>query len=141
MLGFLGKIFGIGAAEPIEAIGNVVDNIFTSDEERLDKKIVLERLKAMPHLAQAEINKVEASHRSLFVAGWRPAIGWVAAVSLGAYYIPQYLVATYLWIKMTIEMGTIATYPASPDGLMELVIALLGLGGLRSVEKIAGKTK
>ena len=74
-MGILSKIIGGAAAQPVQAVGNVLDKLFTSDEERLDKKIILERLMQQPSLAQIELNKVEAQHRSLFVAGWRPFIG------------------------------------------------------------------
>ena len=62
---------------PVEAVGNVLDALFTSDKERLDKKAVLARIAQQPRLIQGEINKIEAAHKSVFVAGWRPFIGWV----------------------------------------------------------------
>ena len=78
----ISTVLGDSASKPIEAVGNVLDGLFTSDEERLDKKIILERLAQQPSLAQTEINKVEASHRSMFVAGARPFILWVCGVGL-----------------------------------------------------------
>ena len=67
---------------PIEAVGNVLDALFTSDKERLDKKAVLARIAQQPTLVQGEINKIEAAHKSVFVAGWRPFIGWVCGLAL-----------------------------------------------------------
>jgi len=67
---------------PIEAVGNVLDALFTSDNERLDKKAVLARIAQQPALVQGEINKIEAAHKSVFVAGWRPFIGWVCGLAL-----------------------------------------------------------
>ena len=64
-------------AQPIEAIGNVLDKLFTSDDEKLSRQEALARLAQQPAMAQIEINKIEAAHRSVFVAGWRPFIGWV----------------------------------------------------------------
>ena len=78
MLSFLTK----QATEPIEAVGNVLDALFTSDKERLDKKAVLARIAQQPGLVQLEINKIEAAHKTVFVAGWRPFIG--LGVRLGA---------------------------------------------------------
>lgn len=140
-MSFFSSLFGGAVAQPIEAVGNVVDKLFTSDGEKLDKQAVLARLAQKPQLAQIELNKLEAQHRSVFVAGWRPSIGWVCAISLGAYYIPQYFMATFLWVKIVLAKGELVPYPVSGDGLMELVIAMLGLGLYRSVEKGVGRAK
>lgn len=123
---------GSAVAEPIEAVGNVVDALFTSDEERLDKELIRTRLLQKPALVQAEINKVQAQHRSTFVAGARPSILWVC--SLGLFF--SFLVNPVLqWV--TGEAG-----PNLPmDTMMELVLAMLGLSGLRTVEKIKGVSK
>lgn len=137
----LGKEAGQAIAQPVEAIGNVLDSLFTSDEERLSKQEALAKLAQIPHVAQTEINKLEAQHRSVFVAGWRPSIGWVCAISLGAYYIPQYVLASILWVRVCWVAQTLSPYPVNADGLLELVLALLGLGSIRMLEKIAGKAK
>jgi hypothetical protein len=68
-------ILGGGVAEPVKAVGAILDYLFTSDEERLDKEQALLRLAQRPNLVPAKINKIEAQHRSIFVAGWRPFIG------------------------------------------------------------------
>ena len=131
-MAFIEKLIGGSAAQPIEAIGNVFDKLFTSDEERAQAEAVLAKMAQEPHLLQAEINKIEASHRSVFVAGWRPLLGWVCGVGLGFAYIANPVIQ---WL--TGEPG-----PVLPmDYMAELVMALLGLGGLRTVEKIKGKAK
>ena len=136
------KLFSVGdVASPINAIGNAFDKIFTSDEERLQANAVLEKLKQHPAELQVEINKIEAAHRSVFVAGWRPFIGWVAGVSLGLYFIPQYIVASYLWTSISLDKNAIQSYPVSADGLLELVLAMLGMAGLRTFDKLTGKSK
>ena len=76
-------------ASPITAIGNVFDKLFTSDEERLKAQAVLDKLAQYPAELQVELNKVEAQHRSIFVAGWRPAIGWICCLGLGYAWILQ----------------------------------------------------
>jgi hypothetical protein len=140
-MGILKKLIGLEVAKPVEAVGNVLDKLFTSDEERLDKQALLTKLAMQPNLAQVELNKVEASHRSAFVAGWRPAIGWVAAISLAIFYIPQYAVASKLWVETVLAKGELVPYPVTADGLLELVLALLGLGTLRTIEKLQGRSK
>jgi len=125
------KLFGGAAAEPIDALGSAVDKIFTNDEERMQAQAVLDKIAQKPAILQAEINKIEAQHRSLFVAGWRPAIGWVCAIGLAFPFILNPLIE---WAG--------GTGPKIPmDQLMELVVALLGLGTLRTFEKLAGRAK
>lgn len=138
LLSFLGLTASKTITEPIKAIGDVVDNLFTSDEERLDKKILLERIQNELPKLQAEITKQEASHASMFVAGGRPALLWICAISLGLYYIPQFIVASFLWVKLSIAQHTLLPYPINAKQLIELVIVLVGACGFRTFEKLKG---
>jgi len=152
-MSIIAKIFGTAAAEPVAAIGEALDGLFTSDDERLTHGEVMEKLRQAPGAAQAAINKVEAASRSLFVAGWRPWIGWVCGASLALYFIPQYALGAYVWIIACLQVletqtltadnltAILPAYPVTAAGLMELVIALLGMGGLRTFEKLTGKAK
>lgn len=140
-MGILATIFGGSIASPIEAVGNVLDKIFTSDEERLDKKAILEKIAQKPGELQVEINKIEAQHRSSFVAGGRPAIIWVCAFGLAAYFLPQFILGSFLWVKMCLLKNVLVPYPVNGKHLIDLVYALLGLGTLRTIEKITKVTK
>ena len=131
-MSWLTKLFGGASAQPIEAVGNVLDKLFTSDEEKLDKRIILERLAQQPQLAQVELNKIEAQHRSIFVAGWRPFIGWVCGLGLANVFLLN------PWIQWLTEKPGPAM---ATDVMVELVVALLGLGMLRTAEKFGGRTK
>ncbi len=123
---------GEAIAAPVTAVGNVIDQLFTSDEERLDKEIIMQRLQQQPALAQVELNKVEAQHRSLFVAGWRPFIGWVCGVGLAFMFL----------VNPLLQWASAKDGPELPeDIILELVLALLGLGALRTVEKLKGRSK
>lgn len=135
----LGTLFGGGVAAPIEAVGNVLDKLFTSDDEKLDKKVILERLAQQPALAQVELNKLEAQHRSVFVAGWRPFIGWVCGFALAWHFVIYDLLN---WITINF-FPTVTNLPvlSGTDTLLTLVLSLLGLGGMRTFEKMAGKAK
>ena len=84
---WLAKLLGGGLAEPINAIGSIIDDVYTSEEERLSASELLLRIEQEPHKLQAEISKIEASHRSTFVAGWRPAIGWVCSIGLAFVFV------------------------------------------------------
>ena len=138
-MGWLSALVGGGdtVAKPVEAVGNVLDALFTSDEERLDKKIVLERLAQQPGLAQVELNKVEAGHRSLFVAGWRPFIGW----SCGLAMCFNFLIFPLASFVMA-QTGYLVELPTlDMEQMMPVLMGMLGLGGLRTVEKIKNVSK
>jgi len=85
-------------------------------------------------MAQVEVNKVEAAHSSVFVAGWRPSIGWVCAAGLAWTFVVAPVAS---WALMV--LGIRAELPAIQfDHLFELVLAMLGIGGLRTFEKLRG---
>ena len=134
-MGILSSLFsgGRSIAEPIEAIGNIIDSVFTSDEEKAHGDLLKQRLALKPALMQAEINKVQAGHRSIFVAGARPFLMWVCGMGfLFAFVINPVL----QWLVP--EIGS----PELPlDAMLELTLAMLGLAGLRTVEKLNGRAK
>ena len=74
---------------------------------------------------QLEVNKVEAAHKSLFVAGWRPAIGWVCA--LGLFYNVILANIIGIWVDVP-EIDTTLLVP--------VMMGMLGLGAMRSYEKV-----
>ncbi|NRD73261.1 hypothetical protein HQQ94_08390 [Shewanella sp. VB17] len=123
----------LGGANPIEAIGKAGDALFTSDEERQQLSNDLAEIKQKPMLMQALANTMAAQHRSVFVAGARPFLMWVCGLGfLFAFVINPIL----QWLLP--ELGT----PELPlDVMMELTLAMLGLAGLRTVEKIKGVAK
>ncbi len=129
-MGWFSTIFG---TNPIEAIGKAGDALFTSDEERQQLDNDLTEIKQKPMLMQALANTMAAQHRSVFVAGARPFLMWVCGFGfLFAFVINPIL--QWLWP----EVGT----PELPlDVMMELTLAMLGLAGLRTVEKIKGVAK
>ena len=89
-------------------------------------------------LSQLEINKVEAASSSLFVAGWRPAIGWVCGVSL----LYAALVETVARFIATVLFTYTGLFPVINTELtLQILLGLLGLAGMRSFEKSKGVTK
>ena len=86
---------------------------------------------------QREINKAEAGHRSIFVAGWRPAIGWVCAAAL-AY---QSIVRPFATWGLAVWMPGAPVLPTLDGMLWELIFGMLGMGTLRSVDKAKGVSK
>jgi hypothetical protein len=83
---------------------------------------------------QTKINELEAQHRTVFVAGWRPFIGWVCGVALAYNFVIRDL---FIW---AIKPESIP--PAlQMEHLMTVLLGMLGLGGLRTYEKIKDKVK
>lgn len=139
-MGWLSKVFGLGGgdavAATVDATGKALDSLFTSDDERLSRQEALERVRQEPHRLQALITLQEAAHRSVFVAGWRPFIGWVCGLILAYTYIVRDLAQ---WL-LTVLAPSLPPLPslATMDIITEVIFALLGLGALRTAEKVKG---
>lgn len=129
-------------------VTDLIGDMHTSDKEKLDAEIELrklglesERIDASLLTGQIDVNKEEAKHASVFVAGGRPAILWVGAVSLGWTYV-AHPIMTWLWAILQGVGWIAATLPPPPimdiEALMVLVGGVLGLGGFRSFEKVRG---
>lgn len=121
-------IIGIGA--------KILDRVIPDKAERERAQAELIKMQVSGELSQLagqlEVNKTEASHQSVFVAGWRPFIGWVCGVALAYQFILRPIIS---WLAPS--MGySIASMPGLDDNLWELMFGMLGLGGLRSYEKI-----
>lgn len=140
-MGIFSAIFGGGASAIVDSAGSALDKLFTSDAEREEAKRLMALAEQRPQEAQWETNKIEAAHRSVWVAGWRPAIGWVLAASLASYYIPQYVMGSVLWVMECWHHGRVLAYPLEIKSVGELVLAMLGMGALRTVEKFGKVTR
>ena len=132
-MGWLSSLVGTpNTGEVIEKTGNALDKLFTSKDEKLSHAEVMERIKQEPQKWQNEITLAEAQHRSVFVAGWRPFIGWVCGTGLCFVFVLNPIIQ---WI--TGQVG-----PQMPtQAMMTLVVSLLGLAGYRTAEKIGGVAK
>jgi len=128
--------------DPISAaldLGNtLISRIFPDPAQANQAKLELLKLQQSGDLAtmtaQTDINKEEAKSSSLFVSGWRPAIGWVCALAL-AY---QYLIRPLAGTVASIFEITIPVLPGLDDNLWQLMMGMLGMGGLRTFEKVQG---
>ena len=117
---------------------SVIERIWPDANKRAEEMRKLEELKQGGELAkldahvkllvgQLEVNKIEAAHKSLFVSGWRPFIGWVCGIGL-AYNV---ILSPFLDIWFTVpKVDVSALYP--------VMLGMLGIGGMRTVEKIKG---
>lgn len=84
---------------------------------------------------QLEINKTEAQHPSIFVAGWRPAIGWICGIALGWNYILQPIIS---WVAVVNGFDLANAPELDTAELTTILLGMLGLGGLRTYEKRLG---
>ncbi len=111
----------------------VLDKAFTDANERLQAELTAKKQLFDLLIAQAEVNKEEAKNASVFVAGWRPFIGWVCGSTLA-----------YVWVVRDVITYVIALaglhVPPPPlvmtDHILELTLGMLGFGALRTWEKI-----
>lgn len=87
---------------------------------------------------QLEINKEEARHTSIFVAGWRPAIGWICGSALAWNFVIQPLLLWGAWMFPEIAPDISTAPKLDTDELMTVLLGMLGLGGLRTYEKRLG---
>lgn len=120
------------AAGPIaQGLFKLVDQLFTSDEERDIAKLKLLELEKAGELAQIGVNTKEAAHASVFVAGWRPFVGWVGGVSL--------LILACLMIATGLGYIPVATFQIISGGFMTTTLPILGgMLGLRTFDKWKG---
>lgn len=136
----LGKLLGGGT---IKAVGDIVDDLYTSEEERNEAKIKLEEIQAKLKEKQMDINFADASSKAGGLSGfmqraWRPLIGMSCAIAiLWEFVIKQFLV----FVLAVFSIQTMPLPSLDMGVLMPLVMAMLGFGGLRSWEKSKGITK
>jgi len=129
----------------IPFLGKMFDQIFPDPQAAADAKVKVMEMAQRGELAnleadvklatgQLDVNKVEAASSSLFVAGWRPAIGWICGAAFAFKFIggpAAYVLSQWLGHPIVLpnfdftEMSTI-------------LLGMLGLGGLRTVEKVKG---
>ena len=111
-------------------VERVVDNVIPDADKRVELKLELAKLADQENqreheqlIAQTEVNKVEAGHRSIFVAGWRPFVGW----GCGAALIYNTMLAPLFNFGVA-DLGFLQT----------ILLGMLGLAGARTFEKIKG---
>jgi hypothetical protein len=128
--------------DPISALLNIgntlINKLFPDPAQAAQAQLALLKMQQDGELAaisgQMEINKIEAGSSSVFVAGWRPFAGWVCGIGLAYVSIIEpvaRLVATIV--------GYTGDFPAIDTTLtMQVLLGMLGMGGLRTLDKIKG---
>lgn len=116
----------------LNVVAGIIDKVADKiDDFTLDKEEKAQLIQEI-NKAQIEVNKVEANSNSLFVSGWRPFVGWTCGVALCYHFVLQPFLTFVLYsfgqqiTLPTFDMGTLTT----------ILMGMLGLGGLRSYEKV-----
>jgi len=126
----------------LPAVTDVIGRFLPEDKEKRAKaerdiEKQLTNSLAQIDLAQLGINKTEAAHRSVFVAGWRPFIGWSCGIALCYSYVVQPILVFIL-----AQTGYLVELPRMDLGeMMPVLMGMLGLGGLRTFEKFKKVSK
>lgn len=124
----------------------VIDKIWPDPVQRDAAKLELLKLQQSGELAQLtadtnlmieqiKVNQAEAQNPSLFVSGWRPGVGWVCVAACGWNWIGLPVV------KLALEIAghQINLAPADLTEMLPVLLGMLGLGGLRTIEKLQGR--
>ena len=126
----------------LPAVTDVIGRFLPEDKEAKAKAEREIQAKLTTHLAkidlaQLDINKTEAAHRSVFVSGWRPFIGWSCGVALAWSYV-----VTPILTFVLAQTGYLVELPSMNLGeMMPVLMGMLGLGGLRTFEKFKKVSK
>jgi len=129
----IGGIFKAGS--------QLIDDMHTSKEEEMVLALQEKKIDADLQTGQMDVNTVEAAHKSIFVAGWRPFIGWVGGFALG-YKFLFYPFLVWIWtISQAMEWIPKEFKPPPTINQAELypiILGMLGLGGFRTLEGMNG---
>lgn len=137
-MSWLGNLIGGGVVSAAEGVAGIVDRFVETDDEKRAAEIIKGRMMMQPAIIQTELNKIEAAHRSVFVAGWRPFIGWVCGLALLYNFVIRDLLA---WLILNTGLEASMPPDLAMEELMTVLLGMLGLGAFRTAEKMTGKAK
>lgn len=132
----------------IPAVTTLLDKVLPDPQAAADAKLKVLELAQKGELAvldadlklalgQIEVNKVEAASPDWFRAGWRPATGWICVAGLGYEFLLRPLLPWFV----AVAGANVPPLPAiDNEALMVLLTGMLGLGGLRTFERVKGRT-
>lgn len=143
-MSFFTDLISGGAAKLIESTGEAIDSNVTSDHERLQEanKKTNRQLDYAEHrdnqdrdlsLAQNQTNQLTLKLKGWYHSGWRPALGWICGIAFFQKYIIH---QNLIWIAAFCEFT-----PPAPSDLSELIpllVGMLGIAGMRTIEKRLG---
>lgn len=130
------------AFDPLSSIldfgKSLIDKLIPDPKAKAEALLKLEELRQSGDLAviagQNKINEIEAANANVFVSGWRPFIGWICGAALAM----QFVVAPVVMWGSTLANHPVSLPAMQTELLTTLLIGMLGLGGMRTVEKLQG---
>jgi len=126
------------AAGPIASgLFGLIDKLFTSDDERMAAKLKVLELEKSGELAQIAVNAQEAQHASIFIAGWRPFIGWVCGLAFTWAFL-LYPMLSFFVVASGLPVDLTLVPELDLAAMMPVLMGMLGLGAMRSWEKREG---
>lgn len=129
----------ITAVTPIiTGLFGLVDKLFTTEADRMAARLKLLELEKSGELAQIAVNTQEAKHSSVFVAGWRPFIGWVCGLSFTWVYLLRPMMD---WVWAASGQPPLDLPVINMADMMAVLMGMLGLGALRTWEKATGVSR
>ncbi len=131
LLALLPSLLEIGS----KVIDRVVPDKEAAEKAKREMAAEIQSQEFALNLAQVEVNKEEAKSESIFVAGWRPFVGWVGAFGFGYACIADPMMR----FVASVIFGYQGTYPLIDSNLtMQVLFGILGLGAMRSYDKLKG---
>lgn len=137
-MSWLSDMIGGSVVGAAEGVAGIVDRFVETDDERRAAEIIKAKMMMQPSLVQTELNKIEAAHRSVFVAGWRPFIGWVCGLALLYNFVARDLLA---WIILNTGLQASMPPDLAMQELLTVLLGMLGLGAFRTAEKMTGRSR
>lgn len=119
----------------------LIDDMFTTENERAEARLKVMALLSAENLGQMDVNKTEATHASMFVAGWRPAVGWICAGALAWQFLLLPMLSTLALVATAtagIKLDLSGLMQFNMSELSPILLGMLGLGALRTYEKTQG---
>jgi len=125
----------------INAVKDLAGEVIVDKDKKNQINFELEKLRIEADerfheelMGQIEVNKIEAASPHIFVAGWRPAIGWIGAAGIGWTFVLSPFVETFArWFGWVGQMPQVNT-----EQLLTLLLGILGIGAQRTYEKVQG---
>ena len=137
----LSKLFGLLSGDLIDTVASIFKDYQDKKITKEELKFKLETFEAQNEqdlrLAQIALNGEEAKHSSMFVAGWRPFLGWVCGLGFAMNFLIAPIgtfIANWMGYSIVFPQADVAT-------MMPVLLGMLGLGGMRTYEKISDKER
>lgn len=138
ILSFVGNLLSGGAIDKVvDLVKDYQDKKLSKEELKFKIETLAETQAHALSIAQIDVNKTEAAHSNMFVAGWRPFIGWTCGLGFAI----NFLLAPFMTFTAELLGKSIIFPQADLSTMMPVLMGMLGLGAYRSFEKVKGVSR